>query len=390
MASVLLGKGTSGPLQATTTVKVDKVKTTVSYGFYAGGRLLSVGSTAGFSIGDEVLIIMMVDSALIPSTAGRYELNVVKSINSGSSLTLEKNLSYNYLWPSVAQVLRIPHFTDVTVEAGGVLTCDPWNGMTGGIVFFRATGTIEVKSGGKITASGMGFKGGRGTTVVWQCGNQGESPVGGGSQGKSPNLGGGGGSSPDGDCVATASGNGSGGGGGGGYGAGGSPGGDNGSGGAGSGGLVYGTANLSRLHLGSGGGGSGKDDNQNNPNHANGGAGGGIVAIFGARIFALGEISSAGANGEFGDKGGGTPSEVGGGGGGSGGSVHLGATQLVFFTSKVLATGGMGGPPVSFGGTGGTGGAGRIHIDYGILNGQGFPNGSPADTTPPADLGPFK
>ena len=63
---------------------------------------------------------------------------------------------------SQAQVIKVPHFTDVTVNPGGILTCHPWypDGPTGGVIFFRANGTVTVN--GLIDASGAGFRVARG------------------------------------------------------------------------------------------------------------------------------------------------------------------------------------------------------------------------------------
>ena len=59
---------------------------------------------------------------------------------------------------------------------GGVLTCDAWNGSTGSVVFFRATGTVTVASGGQINVSGKGFGGGGGGSGGMEPGVQADWP----------------------------------------------------------------------------------------------------------------------------------------------------------------------------------------------------------------------
>lgn len=388
--AVLLGSGKDGALAATATAKTDAVKSALLGNNPAGQPVLGVVSTSGFAAGDEVLVITIIDPATTGSIAGQFETLFVKSVDSAAgTLTLDRALSKSYSPPAIHQVIRVPQYTDVNVEGGGLLTCDAWNGSTGGVLFFRATGTVNVKAGGTISTTGKGFRGGPGTTVVWNCGTQGESTGGLGTQSRAANRGGGGASSPDTDCVTTASGNGSGGGAGGGYGTAGANGASNHA-GFGNGGGTYGDAALLKWSPGSGGGGSGKDDNAGDPDHANGGAGGGIVVILASNIVANGAITAVGARGENGAKGGGGGSEVGGGGGGSGGTLTLGAIQLSLGAGSVSAVGGAGGNPVSFGGAGGAGGAGRIRIDYGTLNSQTYPSGSPGVTDPPAFLGNIK
>ncbi len=76
---------------------------------------------------------------------------------------------------SKAQVIKVPHYTDVTIKSGGLLICMPWlwDGQTGGVIFFRATGTVTVNPGGLIEASGLGFNGGNGGSGVGGSGGAG-------------------------------------------------------------------------------------------------------------------------------------------------------------------------------------------------------------------------
>ena len=78
--------------------------------------------------------------------------------------TLGSALAYDFAasGTSQSQVIRVPNYTDVTVQSGGVLTVNAWDGSTGGVMFFRATGAVDVQSGGELTVAGRGFTGGAG------------------------------------------------------------------------------------------------------------------------------------------------------------------------------------------------------------------------------------
>ncbi|MBS2022790.1 MAG: hypothetical protein JST92_10290, partial [Deltaproteobacteria bacterium] len=53
-------------------------------------------------------------------------------------------------------VVRVPQFTDVTIPATSALSASAWDGTLGGVVVFRATGTVQLD--GAIHADGIGFR----------------------------------------------------------------------------------------------------------------------------------------------------------------------------------------------------------------------------------------
>lgn len=59
-----------------------------------------------------------------------------------------------------AEIIKVPRWHDVTLN-GGVITCHPWDGYSGGVVCFLADGTFTTTSNpnGKIIADGKGFPG---------------------------------------------------------------------------------------------------------------------------------------------------------------------------------------------------------------------------------------
>lgn len=384
----------------------------------SGQSSLSIGSTAGLYVGDEIMILQVGGT-----NAGQYEFGFITA-KSGTGVTLSSNLTQAFRQnaTSPAQIIRIPQYTTVTVQSGGVFTASAWNGATGGVIAFRASNYVDVQTGGQISASNIGFSGGiggaggvsgsAGTTAGAKGGAGGVGVTGGLGSGLSPGPGGtsagiggsGGNTSSSAASVGGGGGAGgaSGGGAGGAYGAastagvsgtagtggagGGSGGGAGGSGSAGGGGSAsssYGLADLSHLYLGSGGGGgaggaggggggaktgagaTNGDVGGSGGSGGSGGTGGGIVYITGGSVSLSGAIVSVGSSGSAGQSGqnGGTLSNAGGGGGGApgsgggggaGGSVFIRAGSLSLGTTLLTAIGGPGGQGGVTGGNGGS------------------------------------
>src|SRR5207245_672669 len=76
-------------------------------------------------------------------TAGPHTVTVEYYENAGSAFV---NVQLPPAATSVADILRIPHYSDVTVQNGGVLTAHAWDGISGGIVAFKSNGTVTVAS----------------------------------------------------------------------------------------------------------------------------------------------------------------------------------------------------------------------------------------------------
>ena len=140
------------------TVYTDNVRTAVTGTNLAGSSTLVTSSASGFSVGDEVLIITMVDKATSNNTVGQHEFNTISSI-SGNTITLASNKTHAYTASSSQkhQVLKVPNYTSVTVASGVTLTCHSWDGSSGGILAFRANGSVT--NSGTITVSEKGYRG---------------------------------------------------------------------------------------------------------------------------------------------------------------------------------------------------------------------------------------
>lgn len=124
---------------------------------------ISVGGVANFGGGQQLLIMQMEGSG-----AGTYQFVKTTGVDAGSNtIFLDPSTPITRTFTvggnAVAQVLRVPNFGNVTVQSGGTITVHAWDGTDiGGIIAFRASGTVTVQQGGQIDTSGRGFRGGAG------------------------------------------------------------------------------------------------------------------------------------------------------------------------------------------------------------------------------------
>jgi len=375
------GSGADGPLVVTGTLDLAtdtsgsrSVADGISYRVeaLATDRVTTREPVTGIAEGDEVLVLNLQGGKDLHGSAGRYEFARVAAV-SGAVLTLASDLNTVFgelgnsdLAEQVVIVQRVPQYTDVQVSAGSTLTTSGWDGERGGVLAFRATGTVLVEAGGVVTVDERGYAAGD-TGSCSECdayqgesfmgpgvGNESGPPYNEGIAGYLPNGGGGGANIT---------------GGGGNYGGGATaaeawnpedysaP----------QAGEVYGVADLATLFPGSGGGGvwSGAtlhEDEDPGP----GGAGAGILFVAAAHLVVetTGGISARGGSTEHWSEG----SWTYGAGGGSGGTVWLIAGELDLAEDGIQATGGAGMSDCKR--EGGNGGYGRVRVDCSTCNGQ--------------------
>jgi hypothetical protein len=334
---------------------------------------LTVSSSAGFNVGDKVLLIQM-KGATIDQTntanygnitaynsAGNYEFQTISAI-AGNVITLQHQLVRTYDVNHFVQLVKVGTYNNLVTQ--GTITCPAWNAATGtgGVMAIEASGQVAL--GGNIHMNGAGFRGGFtnwnevgnhpcGLTAFFlpnntpDAGEKGEGIAhwvagqenargklaNGGGGGNSHNHGGGGGGNMGVGGV-------------GGYWSGCAPN----IGGLGGANLLYNNVQ-NKIFLGGGGGGG----HQNNSVGANGGRGGGLIILKAGSL--IGNNNAIQANGQdgFNTPGGGWD---GAGGGGAGGTILL---DVPVFTTNlnVNVNGGKGGNACCFVGPGG-GGAGGI------------------------------
>jgi len=354
----------------------DCVASNVSGAAASGQAAVTVASATGFVAGDEVLVMQVTGSG-----QGNYEFKDILSIAS-NTLTMTTNLTNSY-GATGAQVVRVPQYTNVTIQSGGTFTASAWTGTAHGVVAFRASGTVDVQSGGSISAAALGFTttsagpgAGGGTGGGASGGERGGGGGGGGGQGGSygtvastPAGGGGGGGGITNPTTTTTN---SGGNGGSGVtsatgsnastgaiadaaaGGGGGGGGISGSGGSGGSGSLNNAANAARnggtggsATGGSGGGGNGAAGQGAASTGNNGSAGSALGTSYGAAALSTMYFGSNGAiGGTGGNANGGTGGAGGAGGtGGTGGGIIFIAapTLTVTSTGSITASGAVGG-----------------------------------------------
>ncbi|MDR1672440.1 MAG: gliding motility-associated C-terminal domain-containing protein [Bacteroidales bacterium] len=86
--------------------------------------------------------------------AGRYEFHVISGIT-GSNVVLSVDAGDFSPGTERVQLIRVPSYKSARVT--GVLTCDAWNGTTGGVLVLLTEGTLVLES--DIDVSAKGFRG---------------------------------------------------------------------------------------------------------------------------------------------------------------------------------------------------------------------------------------
>ncbi len=137
-----------------------------------GDLVVPVAAATGLAAGDLIMLhqspgINPVPAAgpagpvdLTTSSLGRWELARISSI-AGLKLTLTRPL-VSAFGSTGAQVVRVPEFTTVTINSGTSISCNQWNGTSGGVLAFLATGTVTNNL--LIHASSRGFRSGNSGT----------------------------------------------------------------------------------------------------------------------------------------------------------------------------------------------------------------------------------
>lgn len=146
--------------------------TTLASAANTGDTTLSLVSANGIASGD-VVMIYQAQGATITSgntaaygtvsslgNAGRYELASVLGV-AGNLVTLSPacgTAPLRFSYASGSQVVRVPQYTSLTINAGATLSAPLWNGSTGGIMPLLVQDGLVIN--GTLSAEGAGFRGG--------------------------------------------------------------------------------------------------------------------------------------------------------------------------------------------------------------------------------------
>ncbi len=142
-------------------------------GIDAATSTLTVGNTASFAAGDEVLLIQTQGASMASGQtnasfgdinslngAGAYEFNTICLIDGGSNeVTLGSPIANSFATTGIAaagiQLIKVNNYVDVEVNTD--LSAPAWDGNTGGVLLIAATGTVTLNA--NLEMNGKGFRG---------------------------------------------------------------------------------------------------------------------------------------------------------------------------------------------------------------------------------------
>lgn len=177
-------KGKHGSLTVTAVnIRVNEF-TTLSANAVVGDQTITVASsslnsnsrfTSTLQVGDLIMIYQAQGAtiktfAAVPgqdstygevlnyNTSGNFEFAQVYAIPNATSIVLDCGLQNNYTVAGKTQIVRVPRYSTLTVNAGGELTTDNWNGTIGGVLAVEVNGSCVIN--GTVNATGKGFRGG--------------------------------------------------------------------------------------------------------------------------------------------------------------------------------------------------------------------------------------
>jgi len=93
------------------------------------------------------------------NNCGNWEFAQVYSVPNATSITLDCPLANNYTSAGRVVVVRVPRYSSLTINSGGSITCDTWNGTIGGICAIEVENNTVINAGGSINITGKGFRG---------------------------------------------------------------------------------------------------------------------------------------------------------------------------------------------------------------------------------------
>ena len=95
------------------------------------------------------------------NNAGKFELAEVKSVAGANTINLMCPLVRSYTASGHVQIVRIPRFSNLTLNSNTSIVPTLWNGNSGGIVALEINGNLVFNTASKISATGAGFRGGQ-------------------------------------------------------------------------------------------------------------------------------------------------------------------------------------------------------------------------------------
>jgi len=181
-------RGKNGALTASAANTIVNAYTSLSLDAAAGTSTITVSNNAlnnhfssNLAAGDLIMIIQM-QGATIKGTntggidnttdstwgavtnynnCGNWEFAEVKSVSGSTGITLDCPLTRSYTAAGKTQVVRVPRYSNLTINSPGSITCDPWNASVGGVCAIEVENNTVINAGGSMDVSGKGFRGGQ-------------------------------------------------------------------------------------------------------------------------------------------------------------------------------------------------------------------------------------
>ena len=134
------------------------IEANVASAYIADSVMIDLVNAADFAVGDLILLIQVQGK----NNYGQWELNRIIDIT-GSTATLNKPLKYTYTYNNETealryQVVKVPQYDQLTIDADGVVSSAAYDGVNGGGVLAIAAETLTI-NGGMLTMSGKGYRG---------------------------------------------------------------------------------------------------------------------------------------------------------------------------------------------------------------------------------------
>ena len=157
--------------------------TSLTANAFIGNTTINVLSSAGYAVGDLIYIIQMQGASVncfsniwgnpnsaepyspafgkivSYNNAGNNEYAQISSV-AGNIITIDCPLKNDYTSAGKVQVVKARRYSSLTIGAAGSITSPAWNGTAGGVIALEVDGNTIINPGGRIDASGSGFRGG--------------------------------------------------------------------------------------------------------------------------------------------------------------------------------------------------------------------------------------
>jgi len=142
---------------------------TTTLGNLSQGDLIMIYQVQGTSVDDSLIGNINTWSkwfakwgAIINyNNCGNYQFLQVESVPNINTINFDCALEHNYTASGNVLIIRVPRYSSLTINNGGVLTTTQWNGNSGGVLAAEVDGITTVNTGGLIDVSGLGFRGGQ-------------------------------------------------------------------------------------------------------------------------------------------------------------------------------------------------------------------------------------